>query len=63
MNTRNKLGFYGFLSIALHWPMLLLIAAVHACIQLRDNFQEGSSIRDDLKPMFLLPVACGATYM
>ena len=49
MNSRNSLDRYGFLSIALHWLMVLLIAAVYACMELRGNFPKGSGIRDGLK--------------
>ena len=40
---------YSPLSIALHWVMLLLIAAVYACIELKGNFPKGSDIREGLK--------------
>ena len=40
---------YGTLSIALHWLMLVLIAAVYACIELRGNFPKGSDMREGLK--------------
>ncbi|MGD9597114.1 MAG: cytochrome b [Steroidobacteraceae bacterium] len=40
---------YGSMSIALHWAMLLLIAAVYACIELRVNFPKGSETREALK--------------
>lgn len=40
---------YGPTSIALHWLMLLLIAAVYACIELRVNFPRGSETREALK--------------
>ncbi len=40
---------YSALSIALHWSMLLLIAAVYACIELRVNFPKGSETREALK--------------
>ena len=40
---------YGSLSIAMHWIMLLLIAAVYACIELRGNFPKGSETRELLK--------------
>ncbi len=35
MSGSLKSGRYGSLSIALHWLMLLLIAVVYACIELR----------------------------
>lgn len=40
---------YGRFSIALHWLMLALIAAVYACIELRVNFPRGSDVREGLK--------------
>ena len=49
MNWRNSASRYGSISIALHWLMLLLIAAVYACIELRGNFPKGSDIREGLK--------------
>jgi len=49
MSLRNSPTRYGGLSIALHWVMLLLIAAVYACIELRSNFPKGSGIREGLK--------------
>jgi cytochrome b561 len=48
-NWRNSESRYGSLSIALHWLMLLLIAAVYACIELRGNFPKGSDLREGLK--------------
>ena len=35
--------------MGLHWLMLLLIAAVYACIELRGNFPKGSDMREGLK--------------
>jgi superoxide oxidase len=40
---------YGSLSIGLHWFMLLLLAAVYACMEFRDIFPKGSDGRDALK--------------
>jgi len=40
---------YSRLSIGLHWFMLLLLAAVYACIELREVFPRGSVIREGLK--------------
>ncbi|MEO8004502.1 MAG: cytochrome b [Betaproteobacteria bacterium] len=40
---------YGRASIALHWLMLIVIAAVYACIELRVNFPKGSDLREGLK--------------
>jgi cytochrome b561 len=36
---------YSHLSIALHWLMVLLLAAVYACIELRGQFLRGSGGR------------------
>lgn len=35
--------------IALHWLMLVLIAAGYACIELRELFEKGTPMRDGLK--------------
>lgn len=48
MSTRLPLR-YGRLSIGLHWLMLLLIAVVYACIELKGNFPKGSETRELLK--------------
>lgn len=40
---------YGALTVGLHWLMLLLIAAVYACIELRELFPKGSVPREALK--------------
>jgi superoxide oxidase len=44
--TTNR---YGSISIALHWIMLLLIAAVYTCIELKGYFPKGSETREALK--------------
>ena len=45
-------------SIAMHWVMLLLMAAVYACIELREFYPKGSDIRDGLKSLhFMLGLA------
>lgn len=49
MNTTARADKYGNLSIALHWLMLLLIAAVYACIELREIYERGSAPREALK--------------
>lgn len=36
-------------SILMHWLMLALLAAVYACIELREIYPRGSEIRDGLK--------------
>lgn len=40
---------YSSLSISLHWVMLLLIAAVYACMELREFYPKGSDFREGLK--------------
>lgn len=40
---------YGSASIAMHWLMLLLLAAVYACIELREFWPRGSDPREALK--------------
>lgn len=49
MNWKNTPPRYGSLSIGLHWLMLILIAAVYACIELKGNFPKGSDTRELLK--------------
>lgn len=40
---------YSRLSVALHWLMLLLLAAVYATILLREDYPRGSEVREALK--------------
>ena len=40
---------YSRASIALHWLMLILIAVVYACMELRGYFPRGSALRDGMK--------------
>lgn len=40
---------YGRLAIGLHWATVLLVAAVYACIELRELFPKGSDAREALK--------------
>jgi len=49
LNWRNGVDRYGSLSIGLHWLMLVLIAAVYACIELRGLFPKGSDPREAMK--------------
>lgn len=49
MNWHNTKLRYGALSMGLHWVMLLLIASVYACIELRGYFPKGSDLRQALK--------------
>lgn len=49
MKWRNDSERYGRLSISLHWLMLVLLAAVFACIELRELYPKGSEPREALK--------------
>lgn len=49
MNQQTPTPRYSTLSISLHWLMLLLIAGVYACIELKGNFPKGSDTRELLK--------------
>ena len=49
MKWRNSTDSYGWPSIGLHWFMLLLLAAVYACMELRDIFPKGSDAREAMK--------------
>lgn len=49
MNWQNNSVRYGSVSITLHWLMLVLIASVYACIELRGLFPKGSDPREALK--------------
>lgn len=49
---------YSTASIALHWLMLLLIAAVYACIELREQFPRGSDPREALKAWHFMLGLC-----
>lgn len=49
MNANHSGSRYGSWSIALHWLMLLLLAAVYACIELREWYPRGSDPREALK--------------
>jgi cytochrome b561 len=49
MSWKNTTTRYGSLSIAMHWLMLLLMAAVYACIELREIYPRGSDPREALK--------------
>ncbi|GGD68635.1 cytochrome b [Lacimicrobium alkaliphilum] len=56
-NTTEK---YHGASIALHWLMLVLIAAVYACIELRELYPKGSDPRELLKQWhFMLGLSVG----
>lgn len=49
MSWKNSETKYGAASIALHWAMLLLIAAVYACMEFREIFPKGSAPREGMK--------------
>ena len=49
MIANNTAARYSNLSIGLHWLMLLLIATVYACIELRGIFPKGSEAREAMK--------------
>lgn len=46
---RSDTTRYGSFSIALHWLMLLLIAVVYACMELKGIFPKGSDYRELMK--------------
>ncbi|MFA7554668.1 MAG: cytochrome b [Spongiibacteraceae bacterium] len=48
-NKVHQNTHYRAASVALHWLMLLLIAAVYACIELRELYPKGSDPREGLK--------------
>jgi cytochrome b561 len=48
--TSDRIGPpYSRLSITMHWLMLALLAAVYACIELRELYPRGSDVREGLK--------------
>lgn len=49
MSWKNTETRFGTLSISLHWLMLILIAGVYACIELKGYFPKGSDMREGLK--------------
>lgn len=49
MKWRNSTANYGALSVGFHWVMVALLAAVYACMELRDFVPKGSAERDMLK--------------
>lgn len=54
MSWKNTNQHYGTLSIALHWLMFLLMAAVYATIELRELFPKGSDPRETLKSLHFM---------
>jgi cytochrome b561 len=49
MNSASTQSRYRTTSIAMHWLMLLLLAAVYACIELRELYPKGTDIRAAFK--------------
>ena len=49
MRQAGQIVRYGSASIALHWIMLVLLAAVYAAIELREFFPKGSDTRELFK--------------
>ena len=49
MNARSTTERYSSVSIGLHWFTLILLAAVYACMELREQYPKGSDIREALK--------------
>lgn len=58
MAWKNSTSRYGTPVIALHWAMLLLLAAVYACMELRGLAPRGSDLRGALKPLHFLLGLC-----
>ncbi|MBJ9977717.1 cytochrome b [Pseudomonas sp. S75] len=54
MATLTLSARYARLSIALHWLMLVLLAAVYACIELRGQFPRDSAERDLMKNLHFM---------
>lgn len=49
MTWRNSASQYGWLPVALHWLMLLLLAAVYASMELEDLVGEGSATHEAME--------------
>lgn len=54
MSWQNTELRYGYLSIGLHWLMLILLVAVYASIELREFFPKGSDPRTALKALHFM---------
>ncbi|AZL67763.1 MULTISPECIES: cytochrome b [Pseudomonas] len=54
MVSSTPAAHYSRLSITLHWLMLVLLAAVYACIELRGLFPKGSAERDVMKDLHFM---------
>ncbi|APW38160.1 cytochrome B [Rhodoferax koreense] len=58
MSVRHDTDRYSRLSISLHWLMLLLIAAVYACMEFKGIFPRGSAGREGIQTWhFMLGLA------
>ncbi|BDT68172.1 cytochrome b561 [Comamonadaceae bacterium OS-1] len=61
MQWRNDTHRYGALTIGLHWLMLLLLAAVYACMELKGIFPRGSAGRAAMQSAhYMLGLSVGA---
>lgn len=49
VSSRPLAPSFSRFSIAMHWLMLALLAAVYACIELRELYPRGSDLREGLK--------------
>lgn len=58
MSWKNTNQHYGTLSIALHWLMFILMAAVYASIELREIFPKGSDPREAMKALHFMLGLC-----
>ncbi|BEP51742.1 MULTISPECIES: cytochrome b [Variovorax] len=54
MSWKNSTSRYGAAVIGLHWLMLLLLAAVYACMELRGFAPKGSELRSAMKSLHFL---------
>jgi len=58
MRWKNSHERYGTLSMALHWLMFILMAAVYASIELRVIFPKGSDPRETMKVLHFMLGLC-----
>lgn len=58
MSSTPLTGRYRTSTIALHWIMLLLLAAVYASIELRELFPKGSDPRENIKALHFMLGLC-----
>jgi len=54
MSWKNTNHRYGYITISLHWLMLILLVAVYASIELREFFPKGSDPRAALKALHFM---------